>query len=110
MFDAADEPVVAEPPPATGATISTSKQPPGAPSTKAGSRLNLLASKVEEAPKPEFDLQLLEEQLFVAGPVCAGQDASCSLKQSALLFCVPTKSQSPFLQYRLSSNHTHWFN
>ena len=102
MFDAADDPVVAEPPPATGATISTSGQPWTPSNTLAGSRLNLLANKVEEAPPNEFDLQLLEKQLFVAG-----QDASCSLKQSALLFCVPTKSQSPFLQYRLSSNHTH---
>ena len=104
MFDAADDPVVAEPPPATGATISTSKgKQPGAPSNPwAGSRLNLLANKVEEAPPTEFDLQLLEKQLLVAG-----QDAFCSLKQSASLFCVPTKSQSPFFQYRLSSNHTH---
>jgi hypothetical protein len=86
VFDAADEPVVTE----TPSPISVESIP-------------MQLWPLLSARAFEFDLQLFfEKQLFKIG-----QDASCRPKQSALLRCVPTESQAPFLQIRLSSNHTH---
>ena len=96
MFDAADDPVVAEFPPATL-------------HWKSGPHMIILVQLWPIAtglilPLFPVDLQLFES---VQQLIDVGQDKSCWTEQSALLFCSPTESHAPFRQYRLSSNHIH---
>ena len=94
MFDAADEPVVAESPPAI------------LHSEESGPHMVIpmqIWTLVTGLTLP-LDLQLFES---VQQLIDVGQDKSCWIEQSALLFCSPTESQAPFRQYRLSSNHIH---
>ena len=92
VFEEADDPVVAALPPAT-----LQGAPHGTP------HLVILMQFWLRG------LAVLALQLFksVQQLTCGGQDKSLWLKQLALLFCAPTESQAPFLQYRLSSNHIH---
>ena len=80
MFAEADEPVVAALPPAT-----LQGKPHGSP--------HCLILMQFRLPLTVLALQSVEQMIAV------GQDISCWLKQSALLFCAPTESQAPFLQY-----------
>ena len=88
VFEEADDPVVAPLPPET-----LQGSPHGTP--------HLVILMQFWLPLTVLTLQSVQQ--LTRG----GQDKSLWLKQSALLFCAPTESQAPFLQYRLSSNHIH---